>query len=479
MSLALYQIRFPALFTSAGAVGRPKEAAEPLPVAAPAPGQALASTICEGIVPEENSWDSDLHVRIRDQVNHIVSAFAEQSVAVNVVPAGDGGVDHMHAEGQLLVRDEHVPAVHEILNPGVELSAAQIRRVVPGISLVTSTGAGAHPTVAESLDRIDQLLGAGMATPDHVLTVAPIAPCPATEPQEAYYETEPYPSVHTENSGAGIRVYVADTGLLEDTEAGHPWLKGVQRAPSPDGTEQDWDPAGKELDGFTTIPPYAGHGTFVAGVIRCMAPHADVMVSNILKVAGSALESDLVAELDQALAWGAEVFNLSITAPTRRNLSMLGFEGFRQRLQQYKGVVCIVAAGNDGSPVTTYPAGYREMVSVGALGADWRGRARFSNYGGWVDVYAPGRDLVNAYATGPYECHDDPYKGQIRNFYGMARWSGTSFSTPVVTGLVAARMSRTGETGQEAAAALLAEARANAVPGVGAILVPKGGPVRR
>ena len=27
----------------------------------------------------------------------------------------------MHAEGQLLVRDEHVPAVHEIFNPGVEL----------------------------------------------------------------------------------------------------------------------------------------------------------------------------------------------------------------------------------------------------------------------------------------------------------------------------------------------------------------------
>ena len=430
-------------------------------------------------MPEEHSWDSDLQVRIRDQVNHIVSAFAEQSVPVNVVPAGDGGVDHMHAEGQLLVRDEHVTAVHEILNPGVELSPVQVRRVVPGISLVTSTNDGAHPTVAESLDRIDQLLGTGMATPNHVLTVAPAHPCPATEPQEAYYETEPYPSVRTENSGGGIRVYVADTGLLKDAEAGHPWLKGVQRAPNPDGTEQDWDPAGIDLDGVTTIPPYAGHGTFVAGVIRCMAPQAEVMVSNIFQVAGSVLESDLVAELDRALAWGADVFNLSITGPTRLNLSMLSFDNFRRRLQQYKGAVCVVAAGNDGSPVPSYPAAYPEMISVGALGADWHGRARFSNYGGWVDVYAPGRDLVNAYATGPYECHEDPYKGQIRNFYGMARWSGTSFSTPVVTGLVAARMSRTGETGQEAAAALLAEARANAVPGVGAILVPEGGPVRR
>jgi hypothetical protein len=436
------------------------------------PGQTLASTVCEEIVPEEHSWDRDLHVRIRDQVNHIVSAFAEQSVPINVVPAGDGGVDHMHAEGQLLVRDEHVPAVHELLNPGVEFSADQVRRITPGVSLVTSANGGTRPTVPAALDQIDQLLGTGIATPDHVLTVAPGGPCPATEPQEVYYETEPYPSVRTDNSGAGIRVYVADTGLLKDAEAGHPWLKGVQRAPNPDGTEQAWDPAGIDLDGVTTIPPYAGHGTFVAGVIRCLAPHADVMVSNIFQVAGSVLESDLVAELDRALAWGADVFNLSITAATRLNLSMLSFDNFRRRLQQYKGAVCIVAAGNDGSPVPVYPAAYPEMLSVGALGADWRGRARFSNYGGWVDVYAPGRDLVNAYATGPYECHEYPYKGQIRNFYGMARWSGTSFSTPVVTGHVAARLSRTGETGHEAAAALLAEARANAVPGVGAILLP-------
>ncbi len=43
---------------------------------------------------------------------------------------------------------------------------------------------------------------------------------------------------------------------------------------------------------------------------------------------------------------------------------------------------------------------------------------------------------------------------------------------PIVTGLIAARMSRHGESAREAAAALLAGART--IPGVGRVLLPRG-----
>jgi subtilisin family serine protease len=429
-------------------------------------------------------------LKVTQQVGYIRDAFAESGVGLEEHMDADGGVDYICAAGQLLVNEKYLTAVQELLGqPRNQKDMDQIlgvERVIDDIVLLRLVRAepgdyvrvpvGEVPTVEVAVGVVEQYLGEGAAAPNYVLTVAPVVdPCPATEPEEVYEGIEPYP-VCTENSGAGVLVYIADTGLLDGADTYCPWLHGVQRALDAHGTIQGWDPLGPGVrHGLEQIHPYTGHGTFVAGVVRCIAPQAEVIVSNVFKIAGSALESDFVRDLAIALGQGVDVFNLSISTVTRHSRPMLAFSRWLRLLRQYKGVVCIVAAGNSGVRRPSWPAADAGMVAVGALSADWKSRARFSNHGGWVDVYAPGRDLINAFATGYYECYEVPYRHQERDFFGMAMWSGTSFSTPIVTGLVADRMSRTGEDGQEAAASLLRIARRNAIPGVGAVLVPCDG----
>jgi hypothetical protein len=419
-----------------------------------------------------SDWRNGMRPKVADEAEHIVRAFRDGpngGKLITVVPAGEGGIDHLHAEGEILVREEYLDRVLETLGDASrqDLEAnqpARIQRVIAGV--VCLTLADPARTVADVLELLDQRHGRGIATPNHVITVAPEHEvCPATEPEEVYFDMEPFPSVRAGIGGEGVLVYMADTGLLPDAASHHPWLAGVKAG--------DVDLLPPQLPGGAQpLPPYTGHGTFTAGVLRCMAPAAGVIVTNAFAIAGSALEADLVPRLEAALGLGVDIFHLSIACASRKDLPLIAFREWLNRLSEYKGSICLAAAGNSNMRRPTWPAAFNDVISVGALGADWRGRASFSNFGGWVDVYAPGRDIVNAYATGVYTCHVAPYKGQVRNFYGMAKWSGTSFSTPIVSGLVASRMSRTGENAQEAAAALLAEARSQAIPGLGAVLLP-------
>jgi hypothetical protein len=428
---------------------------------------------------ESENWRDGLRQKDVDEIDHVVKAFRGSSDRRPEVKAArnDDGVDHLYVEGQILVRADHLDRVLEILGQPAERDLIRdeperLRRVIGGVALLSL--ADPQPTVREALEEIDRQLGRGIVSPDHVLTVAPTGHiCPATEPQSTYEDMEPSPSPQGANGGSGVLIYLADTGLLAEAGNRHAWLAGVHA--------DDIDPLPPMLPGgVQPIPPYTGHGTFVAGVMRCMAPAADIVVANAFSIAGSHLESDLVTRLEEELRRGVDIFHLSIATPSRHDLPLLAFEQWLKRLHQTKGSVCIAPAGNDSDRRPNWPAAFPGVIAVGALGSDWRGRASFTNFGGWVDVYAPGRDIVNAYATGTYTCHVAPYTGQAREFYGMAKWSGTSFSTPIVTGLIAARMSRTGENAAQAAEALLAEARSQAIPGVGPVLLPHypGSPVR-
>jgi Subtilase family len=440
-------------------------------------------------------WREGLAQSAIDEVQHIISAFearaeeepdrdefpAHGPIRIGVARKGDQ-IDYLYAEGQILVQDEYLGRVLEILGLGTEQELRQderrpIRPVIAGVIALALPPPHAGEevvSVPEALATIDRYLPPGAATPNHVLTVAQyVTFCPATEPEAVYVGAEPFPPVCRDNGGGSALVYVADTGLLRGAGTDHSWLVGVRVENPASDYEAYQPPTPGHAAVPPIIPPYTGHGTFVAGVLRCMAPAADVVVAKVSLAAGSTLESVLVMRLTAALRLAPDVFHVTLACPSRLDLPLIGFGAWLRLLRHYGGAVCVAPAGNSDSRRPSWPAAFADVVSVGALGGDWRGRASFSNFGSWVDVYAPGRDLINAYTTGTYQCQVSPYAGTGRTFYGMAKWSGTSFSTPIVSGLIAARMSATGENAGTATAALLAQARGEALPGVGPVLLPR------
>jgi subtilisin family serine protease len=365
----------------------------------------------------------------------------------------EGGVRYLFREQHILVRDEYLDQVLGFL-VGSTVSNPLIR----GVTLVRVQ----EDTLA-ALTSVNQQFGAGVAAPDHVVSISGEGGhCPATEPEVIPCCAVPDPGPTTDHAaGEGVRVVVVDTGLDPAAPATHPWMTGVTG---------DADPA--IANGV--LGPYAGHGTFIAGVVRCVAPRSEVIVKAIFDRAGATFESDLVEALDKVLQDDfPDIISMSAGTWTFDASGLLGLNVFYEtRLRHHKGVALVTAAGNDSSRQPFWPAAAPWTVSVGALATNWRSRASFSNFGGWVDVYAPGENLINAFPSGTYTFQEPPLPRPDGVFEGMARWSGTSFATPVVAGLIAARMSRAGESGRDAASALLAAARSAVLPGVGAVLLP-------
>lgn len=320
-------------------------------------------------------------------------------------------------------------------------------------------------TVPEVIDRLeaDQDFGRGRVSPDHWVHVSPGGGgtlCPAIEPQETGL-TEPWPPVAPQHQGDEVSVAVVDTGWHPPagTDPRTPWLKGVE--------------GDDELNG-PDLREYAGHGTFIAGVVRCIAPDTSVYVEGFAiggLGGGGVLESDLVVQLEEALTHRPQVINLSAGCRTRDDLPSIALEVFHRTRLAKRDCVLVAAAGNDSSPAPFWPAAFGWAVGVGSLDRDGR-VSDYSNFGVSADVYALGRNLVNAFPDGRFVCQETPDTGDVRVFdTGLARWSGTSFSAPVVAGLIAREISTTGASAEDARDAVLARAVYDSDPTIGPIMV--------
>ena len=159
------------------------------------------------------------------------------------------------------MRDENLDRVLEIL--GQQDAREQVEPVIRGIALLRLRQQDGQPSVLDALERIDAQLGAGVATPDHVLTVAPTRDRARLPSRARLRGDRAVPLSVPLNSGAGILVYIADTGLLDGAADTHPWLRGVRG---------DLDPLPEpQADRTQVIPPHTGHGTFVGA--SCGAWH--------------------------------------------------------------------------------------------------------------------------------------------------------------------------------------------------------------
>jgi serine protease AprX len=241
--------------------------------------------------------------------------------------------------------------------------------------------------------------------------------------------------------GAGVGVALIDTGVIET-----PALAGrVVHGP-------DYSDEGDGVDRY-------GHGTFMAGLIAGdgdaldgvdgVAPGAHIVS---LKLAGRDGVTSLSKVLD-AIGWvvvnrdehGIRVLNLSIGVRTDRAPQADPLSAAVQAAWA-SGITVVAASGNEGTGVVTSPGRDPYVITVAATDTngtadtsddtvpDWAGSGRVGRHHK-AELAAPGAGVVSLRAPG--SAIDEAFP-QARLGDDLFRGSGTSMSTALVSGAVAA-----------------------------------------
>jgi subtilisin family serine protease len=405
-------------------------------------------------------------------------SLARRGVNIEAALTPDDQLDYIYVVDRLLVRGENIDRVQAAI-PALRRADADEQVETGGLvrlstdQVSTDDREAGSLTVPEVLDLIDERLEDNpgprgeepLATPVHIVHISKITP--AGEPEvPSGYPTRPWPAPPP-TGGNGTKIGISDTGLQPNLIQ-YSWMTQVDGEAEPLGQVQP--------NGLRRIPTYAGHGTFAAGVAKCAAPEAEVYVNNHFTESEGEAEDVIIRKLDELITGQhPDVVCLPAGLYTRNDWEPLPFN---QLHQMHPNITLVASAGNDTTDRKFYPAAFDWVIGVGALGTDQLHRAWFSNHGDWVDVYALGEGLVNAYAFGEYIYNEPPKAPAKHVFKGMARWAGTSFSAPLVAGLIAREMVQSDLSAADAAQALLDKAQAQAIPDVGPILhSPLAGPI--
>ncbi|WP_432195017.1 S8/S53 family peptidase [Streptomyces sp. bgisy027] len=401
----------------------------------------------------------------------------------------DDSAEFIYEKGYVLVRDgedarvvEDTVRAHFTAEP--DLVQDHVRRAGPqtnrsGITRIQvgdpgeGDRAGDRPVAhaLRALRESEGRTGRRLVSRNHLVSIA-VNSCPGDEPAPVAQADglNPAPAEGTYDADSAIGVLVVDTGLMHDFRS------------SPLLAHTDGDPQIKECDDDGVLQQYVGHGTFIAGLVAAVAPNTGITVRNSLNDAGAILESEFGEKLFEAVDAGGwpDVLSLSAGTSNGRTDGLLGIEAFMRELRDQRTLL-VAAAGNNGSATPFWPAAYADLpdyqdvvLSVGALRGDGEFGACFSNHGPWVKVYAPGERLTGVltgfdapmpytYQHSTYDtcrygfgyactCVSPRHTGVLSEqggaakpdqvmFEGLAHWSGTSFATPLVAGLIAAHMS--------------------------------------
>ncbi len=215
-----------------------------------------------------------------------------------------------------------------------------------------------------------------------------------------------------------MKVAVLDTGI----DLNHPSFQGkLDTSNAKDFIDGDNVPQ----EGSALLSGY-GHGTAVASVVLQIAPKVTILPIRVLDADGNGDTSTIASAIDYAVSAGARVINISLGSDVDTSVLNTAIKNAVN-----KGIAVICAAGNTGNTAVLYPAVKADTTSTQGTGSVGVGsvdtsflKSSFSTYGQNLEITAPGENIVAAFPGSQ-----------------IASVSGTSFSTPVVSGIVALALS--------------------------------------